>query len=72
LAGAPPFKARQLREQVKRTTRADLETWLERLSQVDLALKGGSRRPAKAVLEHAIVAACRTDRFRTRAARAGT
>ena len=72
LAGAPPFKARQLREQVKRTTRADLETWLERLAQVDLALKGGSKRPAKAVLEHAIITVCRTGRVRTRAARVGT
>jgi DNA polymerase III subunit delta len=70
-AGAPPFKARQLRDQVKRTTRADLETWLERLGQVDLALKGGSRRPAKAVLEHAIIAACRTGRSRVRAPGAG-
>jgi DNA polymerase-3 subunit delta len=71
LAGAPPFKARQFREQVKRTTRADLETWLERLAQVDLALKGGSKRPAKAVLEHAIIAVCRTSRSRARTARAG-
>jgi DNA polymerase-3 subunit delta len=68
LAGAPPFKARQLREQVKRTTRPDLETWLERLAQVDLALKGGSKRPPKAVLEHAIITVCRTG-VRTRAAR---
>jgi DNA polymerase-3 subunit delta len=57
-AGAPPFKARELSAQVKRTPRADLERWLEILAQVDLALKGGSRRAPKAVLEHAILELC--------------
>jgi DNA polymerase-3 subunit delta len=70
-AGAPPFKARQLAEQVKRTTRADLEAWLERLARVDLALKGGSKRPPKAVLEHAIIAVCRAGRPRSAGTRAG-
>lgn len=57
-AGAPPFKARELAAQVERFSRADLERWLEMLSKVDLALKGGSKRPPRAVLEQAIVAMC--------------
>lgn len=57
-AGAPPFKARELSRQVQRIPRGDLERWLETLESVDVALKGGSKRPAKAVLEHAIVELC--------------
>jgi DNA polymerase-3 subunit delta len=54
-AGAPPFKARDLMRQVERIPRADLERWLETLAGVDFALKGGSKRPPRAVLEHAIL-----------------
>jgi DNA polymerase-3 subunit delta len=57
-AGAPPFKARELAEQVRRIPLADLEAWLEVLARLDFALKGGSRRPPQAVLEEAIVALC--------------
>ncbi len=57
-AGAPPFKARELKRQVERVTRAELEQWLETLARVDLALKGGSKRPPQAVLEHAILKLC--------------
>ncbi|HKO53205.1 MAG TPA: DNA polymerase III subunit delta [Polyangiaceae bacterium] len=59
-AGAPPFKARELAEQVKRIARPDLERWLETLAELDYALKGGSKRPAKSVLEHGILKLCRT------------
>jgi DNA polymerase-3 subunit delta len=59
-AGAPPFKARELAEQVKRIARPDLERWLETLAELDYALKGGSKRPAKSVLEHGILRLCRT------------
>jgi DNA polymerase III subunit delta len=58
-AGAPPFKARELQDQVSALPRAVLERWLEMLSEVDLALKGGSRRPPRAVMEHAIIELCR-------------
>ena len=58
-AGAPPFKARELAEQVKRISRADLERWLETLAELDYALKGGSKRPPKSVLEHGILKLCR-------------
>lgn len=58
-AGAPPFKARDLAEQVKRIARPDLERWLETLAELDYALKGGSKRPAKSVLEHGILKLCR-------------
>ncbi|MEB2321440.1 MAG: DNA polymerase III subunit delta [Sorangiineae bacterium] len=57
-AGAPPFKARDLAEQTRRIPRHDLERWLERLARVDLALKGGSKRLPKAVLEHALLELC--------------
>jgi DNA polymerase III subunit delta len=59
-AGAPPFKARELAAQVRQIPRTELEHWLEALAEVDLALKGGSKRPPKAVLEHAILELCRT------------
>jgi DNA polymerase III subunit delta len=58
LAGAPPFKARELGDQVRRIPRPELERWLETLSTVDLALKGGSKRQPMAVLEHAIIGLC--------------
>ena len=58
-AGVPPFKARELAEQVKRIARVDLERWLETLAELDYALKGGSKRPAKSVLEHGILKLCR-------------
>jgi DNA polymerase III subunit delta len=57
-AGAPPFKARDLARQVQRIPRVDLEQWLETLAGVDFALKGGSKRPPRAVLEHAILELC--------------
>lgn len=69
-AGAPPFKARELSRQVKRIPRGDLERWLETLASVDLALKGGSKRPAKAVLEHAVIELCGAGRSATPAQRA--
>lgn len=57
-AGAPPFKARELSDQIRGLGRADLERWLEALARVDLELKGGSKKPPKAVLEHAIIDLC--------------
>jgi DNA polymerase-3 subunit delta len=59
-AGAPPFKARELAEQVKRIARPELERWLLTLAELDYALKGGSKRPAKSVLEHGILKLCRS------------
>ena len=63
-AGAPPFKAKQFAQQLRRTSRRDLERWLEMLARVDLALKGGSARPPRAVLEHALIAMCSAGRSR--------
>lgn len=57
-AGAPPFKARDLARQVKQIPREHLETWLPALARVDLELKGGSQRPPKAILEHALIGLC--------------
>jgi DNA polymerase-3 subunit delta len=59
-AGAPPFKARELSQQVKALSRAELERGPELLARLDLELKGGSRRPPQAVLESAILRLCRT------------
>ncbi len=57
-AGAAPFKARELAQQVKLIPRAELERWLQRLAELDGALKGGSKRPPKSSLEFAILAMC--------------
>jgi DNA polymerase-3 subunit delta len=59
-AGAPPFKARELSQQLKTLPRADLERWPELLARLDLELKGGTRRPPQAVLEAAILKLCRS------------
>lgn len=59
-AGAPPFKARELSQQVKALPRADLERWPELLARLDLELKGGTRRPPLAVLEAAVLKLCRS------------
>jgi DNA polymerase-3 subunit delta len=58
-AGAPPFKANDLARQVKHLSAAELERWLVTLTRVDLALKGGSRRAPRAVLEEALISLCR-------------
>jgi DNA polymerase III subunit delta len=61
-AGAPPFRANELADQCRKTTRQELERWLEAIARVDLALKGASKRPPKAVLEHAVLSLCRSAR----------
>ena len=55
LAGAPPFKARDLAAQISELPRAELERWLVALAEADLALKS-SRRPARAILETLLLA----------------
>jgi DNA polymerase-3 subunit delta len=55
-AGAPPFKARELAQQLKGLDPADLERFLLRLAELDGDLKGGSKRPPKASLERTILA----------------
>ncbi|HVR21044.1 MAG TPA: DNA polymerase III subunit delta [Polyangiaceae bacterium] len=57
-AGAPPFKARELAQQVRGQSAADLARLLMRLADVDAELKGGSRRPAKSSLERLILDLC--------------
>lgn len=61
-AGAPPFRARELAEQIRLIPRGELERWLELLARVNLDLKGRSRRPARAVLEHAVMTLCRVQK----------
>lgn len=55
-AGAPPFKARELAAQLKGLEPADLERFILRLAELDANLKGGSKRPPQASLEHTILA----------------
>ncbi|HWA76241.1 MAG TPA: DNA polymerase III subunit delta [Polyangiaceae bacterium] len=57
-AGAPPFKARDLAQQVKTVPRETLESWLLTLMGIDRALKGGSKLPQKAILERGILELC--------------
>ncbi|MEN9579845.1 MAG: hypothetical protein RJA70_2854 [Pseudomonadota bacterium] len=59
-AGAPPFKASSMDQQAKRISRESLESWILSLRDVDGMLKGNSRRPAKAILEAAVIDLCRT------------
>jgi DNA polymerase III subunit delta len=58
-AGAPPFKARELGEQLRQLSLERAERWLETLAQLDVDLKGGSRMPQKALLETALLGFCR-------------
>jgi DNA polymerase-3 subunit delta len=57
-AGAPPFKARELSTQLRRLAPADLERWVLLLAEADLELKG-SKRPARATVEDALMQMCR-------------
>jgi len=57
-AGAPPFKARELEDQLRHLTVDHLSRWLRVLAATDLDLKGGTRRPPEAVLERMILDLC--------------
>jgi DNA polymerase-3 subunit delta len=57
-AGAPPFKAGELQEQLRHVSVNVLIAWLETLARADLDMKGGSRRKPQAVLEEAILTLC--------------
>jgi DNA polymerase-3 subunit delta len=70
-AGAPPFKAAELDQQMRRVSSGDLLAWLEALARADLDLKGGSKRTPQAVLEEAILTLCRRSP-RARQAHAGS
>jgi DNA polymerase III subunit delta len=57
-AGIPPFRVRAAEQQMKRFSKATLEQWLVHLRQIDLQLKGGSKRPPRAILETALIELC--------------
>jgi DNA polymerase-3 subunit delta len=57
-AGAPPFKGRELSQQIRGLAPNDLARFLVRLAGIDAELKGGSRRPAKSSLERLILDLC--------------
>lgn len=61
-AGIPPFKLRDVTEQMRHMPIERAEQWLLDLAQVDLALKGGSRLPPRVVLEQALLAFCARER----------
>lgn len=54
-AGAPPFKAGELAAQVRQLPEGALGRWLVHLKDADLALKGGSKRPPRAVIERMLL-----------------
>lgn len=57
MAGAPPFKGRDLAAQTRAIPRYELERWLTVLAATDLSLKG-SRRTNLAVLETMVMDLC--------------
>jgi DNA polymerase-3 subunit delta len=59
-AGAPPFKARELEQQVRQMPPGVLPGWIDSLAEADLALKGGSRRPPRAIIEQMVLDLCRS------------
>ena len=58
-AGAPPFKSGELSQQVRSMPAGALIQWVERLAEADLALKGGTKRPPRAVIEQMVLDLCR-------------
>jgi DNA polymerase-3 subunit delta len=58
-AGAPPFKSRELSDQVRKMPPGALPRWLDSLRDADVALKGGSKRPPKAIVEQMLLDLCR-------------
>jgi DNA polymerase-3 subunit delta len=58
-AGAPPFKARELSQQVSSLPPGALSRWIEHLAATDLALKGTTARPPRSVIEQMIMDLCR-------------
>jgi DNA polymerase-3 subunit delta len=59
-AGAPPFKARELAQQIKNVPKGTFLGWLVILTDIDRALKGGSKLPPKAILERGVLDMCRS------------
>jgi len=59
-AGAPPFKAGELSQQLRGLTPDTLTLWVERLAVTDLALKGGSKRPPRDIVEQMLIDLCRS------------
>jgi hypothetical protein len=59
-AGAPPFKARELEQQVRKMPAGILAGWIDSLAEADLALKGRSKRPPRAIIEQMVLDLCRS------------
>jgi len=59
VAGAPPFKARELTESARRFTTPDLRAAFRALAVADMALKG-TKRPPETVIEETVLAMTRS------------
>lgn len=57
-AGVPPFKSRELEEQVRKMPKASLSRWLQHLAEADLDLKGGSKLPPRAIIRQMLFDLC--------------
>lgn len=57
-AGVPPFKARDTARELSGMGTARADAWLELLSELDRALKGGSKVPERLLLERALLDFC--------------
>lgn len=58
IAGAPPFKARELTASAKRFSIHDLSSAFSQIAQTDRALKG-SKRPPDTIIHQAVLGLCR-------------
>ena len=57
-AGASPYKSRELEEQSRKMPKASLARWIHHLTEADLNLKGGSKRPAEAIIRQMLFDLC--------------
>ncbi|MFO0548666.1 MAG: DNA polymerase III subunit delta [Polyangiaceae bacterium] len=58
IAAIPPFKAMAMQAAVRRLPRGTLARWLVMLADADVAMKGGAKRPARAVLDGLVFSMC--------------
>jgi DNA polymerase-3 subunit delta len=57
-ANIPPFRVAKVENQLRRLSRSEMERWFLVLRDIDANLKGGSKRPPRAIWESAIIELC--------------
>jgi DNA polymerase-3 subunit delta len=57
-AGIPPFRITQTRDALRRLPPGTLERWLLLVAKAELDLKGGAKRPGRAIVESLVLALC--------------